>query len=297
MSANLSKLGEQGLLHLLTGKWRPLSRQVLTGVGDDCAVLRGSGPGHYLLLKTDAVVEDVHFTKRTPPAAIGRKALARALSDIAAMGGKPLAGLITLGFPVEESPRRLRGIYQGLEKTAREFKTDLVGGETTRAKQLFLSIALLGECRGHRPVMRSGAKPRDILFVTGKLGGSRRGHHFKFLPRLAEGEWLARENFAAAMMDLSDGLGADLPRLARASHCSYTLEQEAVPRRAGCGIEEAMNDGEDYELLFTVKPAKIEALKKSWPFVTPLHAIGVMTAAGARLRNFKHHGFDHFKQP
>ena len=297
MSKGLSDLGEDGLLRLLTGKWKPKSRQVVVGVGDDCAVLRGTAPGSHLLFKTDAVVESVHFTETTPGALIGRKALARALSDLAAMGGSPKAALVTLGIPQDESPRRLRAIYQGLEKTAKRFHVDLVGGETTQAPKLFLSIALLGECRGHRPVLRSGARPGHAIFVTGRLGGSQKSHHLKFMPRLAEGEWLAHRDLASAMMDLSDGLAADLPRLARASRCGFELNPELIPRRKGCALQQALNDGEDYELLFTLKPAKIGFLK-AWPFSTPLHGIGVMTAPRARADRLSlHHGFDHFKQP
>jgi thiamine-monophosphate kinase len=288
--SSLAGLGEEGLLRLLTGRWRN-TRSVLVGVGDDCAVLRGEG--RCLLFKTDAVVEGVHFKADAPPALIGRKALARALSDIAAMGGWPLAAVITLGLPPEESPRRLAGIYRGIERLAREFGVDLVGGETTRAKQLFLNIALLGECT--QPVLRSGARDGDWIFVTGKLGATQAGRHLTFVPRLAEGQWLAAKKMATAMMDLSDGLGADLPRLARASGLGFELDGGSVPRSRGASLEAALNDGEDYELLFTVDPARAEILKKKWPFATPMHCIGVMRKGrtdGTALA----HGFDHFKQ-
>ena len=294
----LKSLGEDGLLRLLTGRWKKKSARILAGVGDDCAVLRGEGKDHFLLFKTDAVVEGVHFTRETPAALVGRKALARALSDLAAMGGRPVAGLVTLGVREGESPRRLRAIYSGLERMAKKFSVDLAGGETTRAKQLFLSVALLGECRGNRPVLRSGAGSGDLIFVTGKLGATRARHHLTFTPRLSEGEWLARHCFATAMMDLSDGLGADLPRLAAASKLDIQLEEDLIPRAKGANLAAALNDGEDYELLFTVKAARAETLKKVWPFATPLHCIGSMRSrrrvpAGSHLVA---HGFDHFKQ-
>ena len=146
--ASLAALGENGLLDLLTARWKTDARRVLTGVGDDCAVLRGEGKHHYLLFKTDAVVEGVHFRPREKPELIGRKALARALSDLAAMGATPLAAVITLGVAKHESVRRLKGIYAGLGKIAKKYGVNLVGGETTRAKELFLNVALLGECRG-----------------------------------------------------------------------------------------------------------------------------------------------------
>jgi thiamine-monophosphate kinase len=288
--SSLADLGEEGLLHLLTAKWKA-SRAVQVGVGDDCAVLRDRG--RFLLLKTDAVVEGVHFRADAPPALIGRKALARALSDIAAMGGRPLAAVITLGLPPDESPARLAAIYRGIERTAREFRVDLVGGETTRARELFLNVALLGESR--KPVLRSTARAGDLIFVTGKLGGTQARRHLTFTPRLAEGQWLAATETATAMMDLSDGLGADLPRLARASRLGFELEADSIPRARGVSMEEALNDGEDYELLFTVAPARANILKKKWPFATPLHCIGAMRKgrqSGAALA----HGFDHFKQ-
>jgi thiamine-monophosphate kinase len=191
--SSLAALGEDGLLEILTGHWPGSSARVLTGVGDDCAVLRGSGKNQYLLFKTDAVVEGAHFTAATPPEAIGRKALARALSDLAAMGASPLAAVITLGVAADESPERLRAIYRGLERAAKKFDVELVGGETTQARQLFLNVALLGECRGYRPVLRSGARAGDLIFVTGKLGATQASHHLIFTPRLAEGKWLSEQ--------------------------------------------------------------------------------------------------------
>jgi thiamine-monophosphate kinase len=295
--STLRGLGEEGLLRLLTGRWRAKSARVLTGVGDDCAVLRGSGRNQFLIFKTDAVVENVHFTRKAAPEKIGRKALARAVSDLAAMGASPVAAVITLGVPADESPRRLQAIYRGIERAAKKYGVELVGGETTRAAQLFLSVALLGECRGYRPVLRSGARAGDLIFVTGRLGGTQAGRHLAFEPRLAEGQWLARKKLASALMDLSDGLGADLPRLARASGVDFVLEEKAIPRARGASLAAALNDGEDYELLFTVRPSHAETLKKTWPFSTPVHCIGLMRSRPRSSKgSFFAHGFDHFKQ-
>jgi len=294
---SLAALGEEGLLHLLTARWKSDSSRIPTGVGDDCAVLRGDKKSDYLLFKTDAVVEGVHFLPREKPELIGRKALARALSDLAAMGATPLAAVITLGVAKRESVRRLQGIYAGLEKTAKTYGVSLVGGETTRAQELFLNVALLGECRGYAPVLRSGAKPGDLIAVTGTLGATRAKKHLHFEPRLHEGQWLAKNKIATAMMDLSDGLGADLPRLAKASGVSFQLEAESIPRAPGASLQAAISDGEDYELLFTVRPADAEKLKKKWPFRTRLHLIGEMGPRRAKS-GFPRgaYGFDHFKQ-
>jgi thiamine-monophosphate kinase len=296
-SKSLSALGEKGLLHVLTGGWKTNPTQVLTGVGDDCAVLRGKGSNHFLLFKTDAIVEGVHFTAKAKPAEIGRKALTRNLSDLAAMGATPLAAVITLGLPANESVARLTAIYRGMETVAKKYRLNLVGGETTRAAQLFLSVALLGECQGYRPVLRSGAQAGDFIYVTGRLGATQKRHHLVFEPRLAEGQWLARNKQASSMMDLSDGLGADLPRMAEASGVSFYLDPDAVPRAPGATVKAALTDGEDYELLFTVSPSHAKTLKKKWPFATPLHCIGVITP---HRKNSKGpiiaHGFDHFQQ-
>jgi thiamine-monophosphate kinase len=293
--SSLAALGEKGLLHLLTSRWKVDAKRILAGVGDDCAVLRGEGRNNYLLFKTDAVVEGVHFRPREKPELIGRKALARALSDLAAMGATPLAAVITLGVAKHESVRRLKGIYAGFGKIAKKYGVNLVGGETTRAKELFLSIALLGECRGYAPVLRSGANAGDLIAVTGELGGTQSAKHLLFEPRLAEGQWLARRKFTTAMMDLSDGLGADLPRLAKASGVSFQIEAQKIPRSGS--LAGAINDGEDYELLFTVRPSRVEKLKKEWPFATPVHFIGVVGRRGAKS-GFPTgtYGFDHFKQ-
>jgi len=294
---SLAALGENGLIHLLTGHWKTDPNRVLTGVGDDCAVLRGEGKDHFLLFKTDVVVEGVHFIPRERSELIGRKAMARALSDLAAMGAIPLAAVVTLGVPKDESVRRLRAIYRGIERVAKKYRVNLVGGETTRAHALFLSVALLGECRGYRPVLRSGARAGDLIFVTGQLGATRARRHLVFEPRLAEGQWLARHRFASSLMDISDGLGADLPRLAKASGVSYQLDPAAIPRARGATLSAAINDGEDYELLFTATPSRAKTLKKKWPFATPLHCIGGMGSCDKKSRGpFIAHGFDHFKQ-
>jgi thiamine-monophosphate kinase len=294
---SLGAVGENGLLRLLTRNWKADPARVLTGVGDDCAVLRGEGRNHFLLFKTDAVVEGVHFTPSERPKLIGRKALARALSDLAAMGAAPLAAVITLGVTRDESVRRLRAIYRGIERIAKKYQVNLVGGETTRARQLFLSVALLGECRGYRPMLRSGARAGDLIFVTGRLGATRARRHLVFEPRLPEGQWLARQKLATSMMDLSDGLGADLPRLAAASGIGFKLDFAAIPRARGATIQEAISDGEDYELLFTSKSTFANTLKKKWPFATPLHCIGVMGPRGKGSReSLLAYGFDHFKQ-
>ena len=293
--SSLAALGEDGLIPFLTRGWKG-DRTVLAGAGDDCAVLRAPGRGKTLLFKTDAVAEGVHFTAATPAAAVGRKALARALSDIAAMGGVPTHALVTLAVPPGTTPQRLAGLYRGLTRLAREHGVNLVGGETLRAKQLLLSIALLGETSAP-PVLRSGGRPGDDLWVTGTLGATRKRKHLAFTPRLAEGGWLAKHRLARAMMDLSDGLAADLPRLAAASRTSFAIDFSALPLTRGATVAAALGDGEDYELLFAADPRHRARLEKAWPFPTRLTRIGLLCPNRRGVSSTPlGHGFDHFQR-
>lgn len=297
--SSLADLGEDGLLRRLTRRWR-YGLTVCTGVGDDCAVLKGGREDHFLLFKTDSVVEGIHFPPGTPWSLVGRKALARALSDVAAMGGRPLHALIALALPPSVAPTSVQEIYRGIERLARRFSVELVGGELTRCGQVVLTIALLGETAGHPPLLRSGARPGEGIYVTGSLGGSlNSGRHLLFPPRLAEAEWLAKGRWATSLMDISDGLASDLPRLARASRVAFALDESRVPRRRGRSLQQALCDGEDYELLFTVAPDRESRLGEEWPFPIRLSRIGVCrpaSSSGAACQPSAY-GFDHFRLP
>jgi len=286
----LAQLGENRFLARLL-KNLPTGRDVVIGVGDDCAVVRRGGA--YELLKTDCIVEDVHFLPDTPPRLVGRKALARALSDIAAMGGTPCEALVTIFSPPECSAQYWYEVYRGLCALAKKHSVSIVGGETSRAPMRAISVTLTGTTQ--HVVPRNGGLTGDILYVTGCLGGSIARHHLTFTPRLAEGQWLAQKGYARAMMDLSDGLLADAPRLATASRCGFTLDYTAVPCRRGCNIEAALGDGEDYELLFAVPFNRAARLEKEWPFPrTRLTAIGRLCE-----ENTSHQkaggGYEHFR--
>jgi thiamine-monophosphate kinase len=183
-----------------------------------------------------------------------------------------------------------------LRKAASAFGISIVGGETSRSPgPLFLSIALTGVVEKGCCVLRSGGKPGDLLYVTGRLGGSIRGKHLRFIPRVKEAQWLVKNFRPHAMMDLSDGLGADLPRLARASKTGFILSRESLPLNPGCAPENALQDGEDFELLFSIskkQAARLEpAWKKAFPKL-PLTCIGSLTRPlNSTVLN---HGFDHF---
>jgi len=179
-------MNEFDLIARLT-KALPTNESVVTGAGDDCAVLDLGVPGKLILFKTDAVVEGIHFTRETPPAKIGRKALARGLSDIAAMAGTPAAALVTIALPKQFDAGFVAKIYDGLNSLAEKHGVAVVGGETTtNPERILLSIALLGTVPRGRQVLRVGAKVGDAIFVTGELGGSLAGRHLDFEPRLDE---------------------------------------------------------------------------------------------------------------
>lgn len=293
----LAQLGEDAVVAALT-RGLPAGKDVRVGAGDDCAVIGGVRDTWWRLLKTDAMVEGVHFLPETEPERVGWKALARAISDIAAMGGLPEHALVTLAARADESLERVKGIYAGLRKVARKFGVAIVGGETSRSPgPLFLNIALTGRVERRRCVLRSGGQPGDILMVTGGLGGSLRGKHLDFIPRVEEARWLVEHFRLTAMMDLSDGLAADLPRLARASDCGCELWEEQVPRNRGCTVAQALGDGEDFELLLAVRPKDAERLPHAWgkkfPRL-PLTPIGRLLRDAPPAIESQHSGYDHF---
>ena len=263
MKTDNTALDEDSLVARLTGGW-PTGRQgkadgVIVGVGDDCAVLETADPERYELLKTDAIVAGVHFSEDAEFELIGRKALCRAISDVAAMGGLPLAALVTVALPRGMDLRVVEGWYRGLQAAAKEFDVALVGGETTSTHRgdAMISVALIGWVERECCLLRNGAKLGDLIAVTGKLGGSlASGRHLDFCPRTEVARWLVAEEKQrpSAMMDLSDGLAKDLPRLARASGVGFRIDLQNIPCHEDVEISQALGDGEDYELLLTFAP-------------------------------------------
>jgi thiamine-monophosphate kinase len=215
------------------------------------------------------------------------------------MSGVPQFALITLIVPAERTLDWAKKIYRGLEKAARAFGVVIVGGETSSIKgPTIISVSLTGFVEKDRWVGRNGGKANDDLFVTGRLGGSLRGGHLKFTPRIEEARWLTKHFPIHAMMDLSDGLGADLPRLARASGVGFEVDENAIPRQRGCSISQAISDGEDYELLFAISPRQSARLKKSWrrrfPKL-PLTRIGRLRSSLVVGRSKLPPGYVHFQ--
>jgi len=283
--------------------------EVRVGPGDDCAVIGGARAARWRLLKMDVVVEGIHFRREDDPRSVGWKALCRALSDIAAMGGVPSHALVTLAVSADEQVARVKALYAGLRRAARRFGVSIVGGETSRSPgPLFLDVALDGWVERKRCVLRSGGHPDDVLYVTGRLGGSLAGKHLDFVPRLEEARWLVTHFLPTAMMDLSDGLAADLPRLAAASRCGFTLDESCIPRAPGATLAQALADGEDFELLFALAPRRCTALEAAWRKKFPRLALTRIGALDPRARAGKAKrpstrtkskspgGYDHFAQ-
>jgi thiamine-monophosphate kinase len=295
----------------------PTNKSVVTGAGDDCAVLDLGVADKLILFKTDAMVEGFHFTQETPPEQIGRKALARGLSDIAAMAGTPTAALVTIALPEKFEAEFVAKIYGGLNALAREHGVAIVGGETTtNPGRILISIALLGTVPRGKQILRGGAKTGDAIFVTGELGGSLAEKHLDFEPRLAEARWLAEHFSIHAMLDLSDGLAGDLRHILQASGVGAEILKSAVPvsraaklrarnsSAAKPAFAAALTDGEDFELLFTVagKDAVklLDAWKKKFPKLK-LSCIGKIVAGdGILIRDktgshqLNAHGYVHF---
>ena len=291
----LSQLGEDGLIRRIARRIKP-DRSVLRGIGDDCAVLRGSG-WMLQLFASDMLVEGVHFRKGDPAEGIGWKALAVNVSDVAAMGGLPRDAVVSLGLPSDTRVSFVDRLYRGLRRCAERYEVSLVGGDTVRAPQVVMDVAILGEVERDRVLYRSGAKVGDHLLVTGRLGGSlKSGRHLRFVPRVQEARMLTARARLHAMMDLSDGIWTDLPRLCQASGVSALLEADRIPRNRGCSLKEALTDGEDFELLIAASETDTRKLL-GWAarnLPCGLHRIGRIVPRDAAGFVTSLHGFRHF---
>lgn len=251
----------------------PENPRVLVGPGDDCAVLAPfTRP---LLVTTDMLMDGTDFLiEEVGPRAAGRKAMAANLSDIAAMAGVPVAAVVSVALPREHAISS--ELYLGIREVADAFNTSIVGGDTNSWDgKLAISITLFGEATVRGPVLRSGAKPGDWIFVTGPLGGSIRGHHLTFTPRVNEALRLHEVANLHAMIDVSDGLAADLNHILDESRCGAVLSAGSIPiapaaiessKSSGKSpLEHALGDGEDFELIFTVSPGEGEKLMRDQP--------------------------------
>jgi thiamine-monophosphate kinase len=294
----LRELGEDRLLDQLLPRL-PASKPVVARAGDDCAVVKTPEGRNFLVLKTDCIVEGVHFMPEANALEIGWKAMMRPLSDFAATSALPQFALITLIASEETESRWVNRLYRGLRKAAARFKFNIVGGETSSTPgPVVISVGVVGFVEKDRWVSRRGGKVGDHLFVTGTLGGAIKRKHLQFVPRIAESRWLTKNFSIHAMMDLSDGLGADLPRLARASKIGFTIEMESLPLSHGVKINDAISEGEDYELLFAISPRDSARLERCWRKRFPrvrLTRIGGLNRKSKNEKRQLRGGYVHFQ--
>lgn len=315
----------------LTGR----AKGLLLGIGDDAAVLRPI-QGRDLVVSCDAFLQGVHFVNRThTPESVGYKCLARAASDIAAMGAKPTYFLLSLALPVSKTDRWLDRFLFGMRRAARSLGIYLAGGDVSKYPSVVISITVLGEVKPGLALLRSGAQPGDLVYVSGRLGkaqlglelmlgGLGRRHSLRSLlrahlypdARIELGGWLARHRVASAAMDLSDGLSTDLARLCAASHVGAQIWVEQLPRvriprkiRGLRGMhkireeELALHGGEDYELLFTVPAHLVSRLERA-PGAGQLVCIGkilrgrklILTESSGRTSELIPRGWDPFRE-
>ncbi len=285
-------------------------RDVLVGPGDDCAAVDLGLNGELLLLAADQLIAGVHFDlERTSPEVAGAKLLKRNLSDIAAMGGRPLHAIVTLATEGVDA-EWLRRFYVGLGKEAAAWSVSVCGGDIASLQAgssgFASSLFITGLVHKDKICLRNALRPGELLYATGHFGNSYESeHHLLFTPRLKEGAFLAG-SFTTAMMDVSDGLMLDLTRMARSAGVGVRLRLDDISRRDGCAVERALTDGEDYELIFSVARDKSSKLEADWPFPdTRLTRIGEIvtdhpgvvtdqTDVDLALR-FPHAGFDHFR--
>ena len=339
--ADLKKPGEFDLIDRLASHLKFRSPRIKIGMGDDCAVYSAK-PGKYQIISTDALIENVHFKiSLTRPELLGRKALSVNISDIAAMGGTPHLAVIALGIPKTLPVRFLDGFYKGINQICLEHNIELAGGDTTRSpSHLFINITIVGEAAKDRLVTRTGARPGDKIFVTGTPGESALGFkllssprkkwkgavkhrkkmiaaHLDPVPRIAESQMLINSRAKiTSMIDISDGLVQDLQHILKAANAGAVLKEEWLPKSPELDRLTSLNNlkimdyilagGEDYELLFTLKPEDVRKITSRFKHAkTPVTQIGEVTAHPEKVvllnRDGKSRsldkllGFDHFR--
>jgi len=298
---------------------------IALGMGDDAALWQPRA-GCQAVLTCDWFLEGNHFLRDKHPAdAVGWKCLARAVSDIAAMGGAPRCFLLSMALPANLTGEWFDEFLRGLRRASRALGCELAGGDTTRQERVLINITVIGEVGEGRALLRSGAKKGDAIFVSGILGEAEAGLHElkkanravnaensklrKHLypqPRVALGQWLAKQGLASAAMDLSDGLSSDLPRLCRASGVGARIDLNALPGMAGLANREtqqfALHGGDDYELLFTVRKKNLGKIPRHFRKLK-LTRIGEITPAkrivvkdSGKLRTLEPGGWDPFRE-
>lgn len=275
----IKDMGEIRLIKEMAGRIK-LDSSVVKGIGDDTAVIKWTRD-KYLLFTCDMVIEDIHFKRRdAKPFQVGWKAMARNISDIAAMGGIPRYALVSVGIDPGLPVSYARELQRGILSAAKTFKINVVGGDTSRSKKLIIDVSLIGEVEKKNLVLRSGARKDDLILVTGAIGGSSKGKHLDFIPRLKEARQIVGSFKVNSMIDVSDGLILDLSRILDASSAGARLFKNTIPvSRDADSFEKAISEGEDFELLFTMSIAQARRFFKTMlaKMKTPVTLIGQIT--------------------
>lgn len=296
------RLKEVGEFHLIERIKKTIrtDSSVFKGIGDDCAVLKYT-KSKFQLLTCDMIVEGVDFLLSDSAYLIGRKALAISVSDIAACGGIPLYSVVSLAVNKNTPVAVIDQLLRGLNSIAREYKINIVGGDLSRSDKIMINTTILGWVEKKRLVLRNGARIGDTIFVTGSLGGSIRGKHLKFIPRLKEARYLVENFLPTAMIDISDGLTQDLMHVLRESKVGAEIFADLIPiSRQALGLADALNSGEEFELLFTLTPAQAKKISAKRKFVFyPIGKIidkryGLRLVEKNKAKAISPRGFRHF---
>jgi len=297
----ISKLGEFGLIERFNKRIK-LDASVVRGSGDDCAVL-AFNKNQFQLFTCDMIVEGVDFMAKTDPYLVGRKAIAVSISDIASCAGTPRHCVVSLGLPRKSKVAFVDRLVSGMLDMARKYKINIVGGDLSRADKLVIDVSMLGIVEKKKLALRNQAKIGDIIFVTGSLGGSIRGKHLKFSPRLKEARQLTKRFKLHAMIDISDGLTQDLGHILEQSKVGAVIYENLIPvSRDARDIKEALYMGEDFELLFTLSRADAKKLlrdrsgtyKPIGEIVERIYGLELVNKhSGKKILKIK--GYQHFK--
>ncbi len=298
----LRDLGEFNFINRISKAIR-LSTRVIKGIGDDAAVLKYT-KDKYMLFTTDMLLEGKHFYKSSSAGLVGEKALSSNISDIAAMGGIPKFAVISIGLPGSLDLKYADELYKGIRRAADKFNIDLVGGDTIGSSKIIINIGLIGEVEKENLALRKGAKEKDAIFVTGDIGGSIKGKHLNFTPRFKEARYLVKNFKINSMIDVSDGLLADLAHILEESDKGAVIYEKAMPvSKNAIDFDSAIRDGEDFELIFTLSERQADRLEKIWPFETRLSMIGQICSVrkgfflvrkSGKSERIKPAGFTHF---
>ncbi len=307
----LSDIGEFGFIKDNALNCR--GEGVVAGVGDDCAVLRYND-SEYILLASDMVIEGIHFNiDDVPPFYVGYKAVARNISDVAAMGGYPEYILVSIALPPNTEYENVCEIYKGIRSCCKKYSVSIIGGDTASSDKIYINVSIFGKVGKDSLVLRSGAVLGELIFVTGELGGSILKKHYSFEPRLEESGFLASSFKPGAMIDVSDGLAADLSHITDMSGAGALIYAGDIPVSRDAALlsaesgrlplEHALYDGEDFELLFTLSSSKIDKLMSEWGnlFDLKLSCIGrvvedkgVYLVRDGKKERIERGGYSHF---